>query len=454
MARAKLDPKIKKARYEKAKLDAEKINKKLGSHTYTNAYATEWGKVVIYYEPAGKRKVRIRAAFPSLEFDAELLAAKRGVVSAPTAKAKAAGKRSSQRDGHAEGTFGWLIECYFVKDKQWPKLADRKRREADLRRALLVPHPHFPDHLYGDCPLEHFDAGSVENVINAKLQTAVVKDLMTGELRAITRNCEAANQRRKWLVPVLQFAVKQKLIPFNYVLSTKKQKNDRLGPDDSDGFPTWPQWLIEAYRVVHPQGTLARLVLELALFTTARKSDLPRLGSEFLKKDRKGRDTLVYWQHKNRNNKAVKVFQPIFPELQVALSEARKAGILGQGLYLVQKPGTDREKAYGADTLGNYMQDWVGAALKHAGRELPPGGKGYSLHGLRKSAICMLIITGVPDRWIMAISGHRDPRMIDKYGREYMREFGAEGAFDIWLEKQDKRSFNQGEFELLESLAA
>jgi integrase len=255
-------------------------------------------------------------------------------------------------------------------------------------------------------------------------------------------------------VPVLRFAVKQKLIPFNYVLSTEKVKKDRLGPDESNGFPTWPQWLSAAYRAVHPHGTLARLVFELALFTTARKSDLPRLGTQFLKKDRKGRDTLVYWQHKNRNRDPVKVYQPIFPELRLALQEAQGAGILRRERFLVQKPGTLREKEHGADTLGNYMQDWVHAALEQVGKSHPPGSKGYSLHGLRKAGICMLIIAGVPDRWIMAISGHRDPRMIDTYGRDYMREFGAEAAYDIWLVNQAKLDFNEREFEQEEHLAA
>lgn len=454
MARPKLDPKIKKARYEKAKQEAEKLNKKLSSHTYTNAYATEWGKVVVYYEAPGQKKVRILAPFPSIEFDAELLAAKQGRPLQVMAAAPIRIKKRAGTSSFAEGTFGWLMEWYFRSDEQWPKLADKNRREADLRKTLLVPHPRFPNHLYGDCPLEHFDAGSVENLMKAKVEKEIIKDAITGEPRPIDRNCEAANQRRKWLVPVLQFAVKNKLMPFNYVLSTKKLKNDRISPDESDGFPTWPQWLIGAYRAKHHHGTLARLAFELALFTTARKSDLPRLGTQFLKKDRKGRDTLVYWQHKNRNRKPVKVFQPIFPELHGALDEARKAGILGQDLYLVQKPGTVREKAYGADTLGNYMQDWVDAALGHVGREHPPGPKGYSLHGLRKSGICMLIIAGVPDRWIMAISGHRDPRMIDTYGREYMREFGAEGAFDIWLENQDQRDFSESDFEREERLAA
>jgi integrase len=113
----------------------------------------------------------------------------------------------------------------------------------------------------------------------------------------------------------------------------------------------------------------------------------------------------------------------------------------------VQRPGTSTEKVYSADTLANYMQEWVKVALIHAGRERPSGKSGYSLHGLRKAGICTLIEKGVPDRWIMAISGHRDPRMISLYGRQYMREFGAESAFDIWVQDQPQEAFNEAEFE-------
>ena len=46
MARPKLDPKVKKARYEKAQQEAKKLNRKLPSpHVY--AYATESGKLVV-----------------------------------------------------------------------------------------------------------------------------------------------------------------------------------------------------------------------------------------------------------------------------------------------------------------------------------------------------------------------------------------------------------------------
>jgi hypothetical protein len=54
-----------------------------------------------------------------------------------------------------------------------------------------------------------------------------------------------------------------------------------------------------------------------------------------------------------------------------------------------------------------------------------------------------------PDRWIMAISGHRDPRMIDLYGEEMERAWNAEGAFDIYLRKRPARigNFDEERFE-------
>src|SRR5687768_5327799 len=77
MARPKLDERVRKARLDKARKEAARLNRKLPKpHLY--ACATESGKVVVYFEPPSLPKVRIRSQYPSLEFDAELLAAKRG----------------------------------------------------------------------------------------------------------------------------------------------------------------------------------------------------------------------------------------------------------------------------------------------------------------------------------------------------------------------------------------
>ena len=77
MVRPRIDQKVKKARLEAAKKEARKLNKKL-PRPYVYAYATEAGKVSVYYEPPDLPKVRLYSAYPSPEFDVELAAAKRG----------------------------------------------------------------------------------------------------------------------------------------------------------------------------------------------------------------------------------------------------------------------------------------------------------------------------------------------------------------------------------------
>jgi hypothetical protein len=312
-------------------------------------------------------------------------------------------------------------------------------------------NPQATDHkVFGRLPLEFVGVNTVQTLMKVKLVKRTVSDTMERKTRLITSNAEAANSRRKWLSGVFRFAIAQGLLPHDFTKDVLKAKNDKLSPEQADGWPTWPKALIAAYREVHRPGTLARLVMELAYNLTARKSDIPRLGRQFLQKDRQGRDVLVYWQHKGRNHDPVKVYQPIFPDLQEQLDVCRETGLLGGMLFLVQAqslPG--QEKGYSEDTLANYMQDWVKVAMAHAGIAPPPGSKGYSLHGLRKAGICNLIERGSPDRWIMAISGHRDPRMIDLYGREMDRAWNAEGAFDIYLGKHPVRtwSFDEAHFE-------
>jgi hypothetical protein len=337
-------------------------------------------------------------------------------------------------------------------DEQWPTYVDQDRRKRDLLACLRTKiNPEASDHeVFGRLPLEFVGVSTVQTLMRVKLEKRTVPDTMEPKARIVTSNAEAANSRRKWLSGVFKFGVEQGLLAHDFTKDVPKAKNDKLSPEQTDGWPTWPKGLIAAYREVHRPGTLARLVMELAYNLTARKSDIPRLGRQFLQKDRQGRDVLVYWQHKGRNHNPVKVYQPIFPELQEQLDAARASGLLGEMLFLVQAqslPG--QEKGYSEDTLANYMQDWVKVAMQHAGIGPPPGSKGYSLHGLRKAGICNLIERGIPDRWIMAISGHRDPRMIDLYGEEMERAWNAEGAFDIYLRKRPARigNFDEERFE-------
>src|SRR4051812_18600472 len=59
--------------------------------------------------------------------------------------------------------------------------------------------------------------------------------------------------------------------------------------------------------------------------------------------------------------------------------------------------------------------------------------KPFSLHGLRKAGVCRLIIMGLSVHQIMAITGHRTPKEIDRYGRDYMRSVASEQGYQRYL---------------------
>jgi hypothetical protein len=206
MARPKLDPKIKKARYDKAKQEAEKLNRKLGSHAYTNAYATEWGKVVVYYEPPGQKKVRIRAPFPSIEFDAELLAAKQGrpIQVRPVKACKPEPQKAA-----APATWRWACQDYFANDPVYREMSkrDKRNRRNVLESTWDEPHAKYPHLRYGDCPLADFNGESVLILMKRKLKWKMVLDEITGEEREVQTNYSAANTRHKFISAVLSYLV-------------------------------------------------------------------------------------------------------------------------------------------------------------------------------------------------------------------------------------------------------
>ena len=176
-------------------------------------------------------------------------------------------------------------------------------------------------------------------------------------------------------------------------------------------------------------GTKERLLFDLAYYTTQRRADLPRLGRQFLRKDRYGNDRLEFTQHKLRNKKPVTAFVPIFPELQSSLDAAQASGILGEMLFLVQQrhPGQP-DKPHVEGSLGNMMQDAIRHLRANQGLREP-----FSLHGLRKAGVCRLILMDLSVHQIMAITGHRTAKEIDRYGRDYMRSLASEEGYQRYV---------------------
>ncbi|MBM6594009.1 tyrosine-type recombinase/integrase [Microvirga pudoricolor] len=426
MARPKLDPKTKTTRYKQAKLEAEKLNKKLGSHMYTNAYATEWGKVVIYYEPPGKGKVRIRAPYPSIEFDTELLAAKQG----QPFQVRSVKAENPQVLKAAPATWRWACQDYFANDPTYRAMSNRDKRN---RRNVLEstwdePHARFTHLRYGDCPLSDFNGESVLILMKRKLKWKTVRDEITGEEREVQTNFSAANTRHKFISGVLSYLVHN----HTRLVGGRNWARDikTFDPENEDGHRTPSLEEIALFQSEFKLGTKERLLFDLAYYTTQRRADLPRLGHPVLEKDRSGNDRLSFVQHKLRNKKPVTAYVPQFPELRDSLEAAKEAGILGETFYLVHDKGnlSQPDRPYAEGSLGNMMQDAIKKLMLKTGMK-----RRFSLHGLRKAGVCRLIMMGLSVHQIMAITGHRTPKEIDRYGRDYMRSVASEQGYQRYL---------------------
>ena len=433
MARPKLEENVKAARLAKARRAASKLNEKLASHTHTYCYATESGRLVIYFEPPGQRKVRIRSEFGSLEFDAELLAAKRGE---PLLRAERPPRRSA-----IAHTWRWACLEYFANDRGYGEMS---ARDKGTRKRILEGtwgEPIFPGAslFFGDMPLSEFNAESVVILMKRKLRWTSSEDRITGERRDVQTNISAANNRRKAISAVLSYLVQD----HTRLVNGRNWARDikRYRPQNEHGHRTPSIEELDQFRLTHPLGTRARLLFDIAYYTTQRRADLPRLERQFIRKDRQGNERLVFVQHKLRNTDPVTAYVPLFPELQESLEAASRAGILGNMLYLVhpKRSPLAPDRAYREGSLGNLMQEAVRAAMVGVG--LPTR---FSLHGLRKAGVCRLILADLTVHQIMAITGHRTPDEIDRYGREYMRSAAAEAGYQQYLRWRERNQVALG----------
>jgi len=113
------------------------------------------------------------------------------------------------------------------------------------------------------------------------------------------------------------------------------------------------------------------------------------------------------------------VTSPLHPALERILRHHRREGVAQVGPILTRADGQKHdEQSFGR---------WFRKACDRAG--LP---KQYGVHGLRKTATCLLIARGVSDRDIMAILGWKSPEQIKVYGDRYNRVISAIRAHKTW----------------------
>jgi integrase len=318
----------------------------------------------------------------------------------------------------APHTWRWLCQMYF-ESTTYKDLEQSTRR---IRKKVLETtwdepiHPDTPHMLYGNMPLKHFRTKAIK-VLRDRKTWIEEEENEAGDLVEVRKNTEAANSRVKYIRAVLNWAKEE---PDTADLIEHRNWADDVAyfPPKSDaGIATWTLADIEQYRAAFPIGTKARLAMELLLFTLQRRSDVVKLGRQVLKADSEGRPMLIFTQKKNRKRKPVTAYVPLFPELQAIIDATPDKGDLN---YLVSEWGTPWASEA---SFGNWFHDrCVQAKLENR-----------SAHGLRKAGVVELIRRKYTPQQIMAVSGHKTMKEIDRYAREYLRQQAAEQVLDEWL---------------------
>jgi integrase len=368
---------------------------------------------VLYFRRAkGEPKIRIRSEPFSAEFHMDYASARQGrfeTIKGRAANSVPAASRSKPSVAH---TWRWLCERYFSA-REFSALGPTTRR---VRRQILegtYDEPIAPgkSETFGDCPITHFRAKAVKVLRDRKIggqQRTVLRENGVTEQREVLVNLEAANSRVKAIRAVLNYAKED----FTDLVDRNWARDVSLFASDGEGHHTWTIDEIEQFERHFPVGTKARLALALLLYAGQRRGDIVRLGEQ-MRRD----GMLVFTQEKNRYRKPVKAYVPIVAEFQRIL-DASQTGDL---VYLVSERATPFKK----ESFGNWFRDRCREA----------GLAGCSPHGLRKACVVRMIELDCSPFQIMAVTGHRTMKEIERYGREYLRQRAASHVFDKWIAK-------------------
>lgn len=224
------------------------------------------------------------------------------------------------------------------------------------------------------------------------LDALAVKRLMEEKAGTPT----AANHRRRMLSLLAQHAMGLGLMDSDPTKAVDKAAYR------SDGYATWSEGEIAAYRAKHPSGTVARLALELLLNTGQRRSDVVRMGPQHV------RGGAIHLRQV-KTGQAVAV--PILPDLAAELARIPHRHLT----WLAVADGTARSPR----GFYNTFRAWCDEAGIPDGR---------SPHGLRKACGVRLAEAGCSAHEIMAVLGHRTLAEAQRYTEEANRRRMAQTA--------------------------
>lgn len=231
---------------------------------------------------------------------------------------------------------------------------------------------------YGEKPIASVTVTWLENVFGTMWETPA-----------------AANVLRKTLAGLMDQAIRMDWRPDNPVRLTDSF-------EEGEGIHDWTDAEIEQYRAHHALGTMARLTLELALNTAARRCNVNKIERDHIKDGR-----IIVAHVKGNNEAAVRMLSTT----KAALDALPAAPIKFLVITQFGKPFTDAG-------LGNRMRKWCDdAGLPHC-----------SIHGLRKSMSRQLAESGATDAEGQAVTGHKKAETFAYYRAKANRTALADRA--------------------------
>lgn len=275
------------------------------------------------------------------------------------------------------------LDDLFAKTKhglRWKKKADRTRHVQSRLLERFLDRKDKKGRRYGDRPVAAVTVAWLENVFGDMSETPA-----------------AANVLRKVLAGIMDGAVRMNWRPDNPVRFTEPY------PENKDGYHTWTDEEIEQYRSHFALGTIARLTLELALNTAARRCNIATLTRDDIVNGR------IAVDHAKGNNETS---VPLLATTKAALEALPAAPIKHLVITAFGKPFSEAG-------LGNRMRKWCDVA------GLPQ----CSLHGLRKAVSRQLAEHGATDAEGQAITGHKKAATFAHYRAKANRANLADRAF-------------------------
>jgi integrase len=245
----------------------------------------------------------------------------------------------------------------------------------------------------------------------AKMKPKHVESLMD----ARAERPDSANGLRKVIRELMKVAVKLGWRDDDPTQGVKKIKPKKKG-----GYRRWPDAIIAQFEDRHHVGTKPRLAMALGLYTGQARQDVVLMGEqhitrEFDPEQDQEVEILNWIRRKTESKTGFELAIPVHPELRRIIEATPSENLT----FLVTEFGAP----FTAAGFGNWFRDRCDEA----------GLRGYSFHGLRKSAATKLADVGCDPFEIAAITGHASLREVQRYTETRDRKRAARRAMKKFI---------------------